>query len=523
MTQSLIIIGAGIAGLSAGCYGQMNGYKTRIFELHDKPGGLCTSWQRGGYTFDGCIEWTIGSKAGTDVNRIFAELGAVQGRQFIEHDVAQRIEASDGRALSVYTNIDQLERHMKELSPADSALIEELCNLGRRLAPFVDLDLEKPYSLLERIKLNIRMMAFLGIMLKYGKITAEAFTARFKDPFLRRALMAFADVNGGTGIPVSGLMYGPAAMHIRDGGYPIGGSLEFARAIERRYLDLGGEMHYRSRVEKILVEADPAGRGDRAAGIRLVDGSEQRADVVISAADGHATIFDMLESRYVSDKVRGYYEKLPMYKSWVQVSLGVARDLSAEAPLVTYWLDEPVDIAGEKIERIDFRHYCMDPCMAPPGKSAVVVMFNSDHAYWKPLYKDPERYQAEKKDIAVKVIDRLERRLPGISGQIEVVDVSTPMTVERYTGNWQGSQEGWLITTDTINIMASGMDKTLPGLTDFYMAGQWVEPGGGVSTSAMSGRGVIRRLCKKDRKKFGASLPAGSQVVQSPLLFPASV
>ncbi|MBI5610229.1 MAG: sigma 54-interacting transcriptional regulator, partial [Deltaproteobacteria bacterium] len=64
------------AGLSAGCYGQMNGYKTRIFELHDKPGGLCTSWKRKGYTFDGCIEWTIGSKAGTPVNRIFAELPA---------------------------------------------------------------------------------------------------------------------------------------------------------------------------------------------------------------------------------------------------------------------------------------------------------------------------------------------------------------------------------------------------------------------------------------------------------------
>ena len=48
---SIIIIGAGIAGLSAGSYGQMNGYRTQIFELHDKPGGLCTAWKRRGYTF----------------------------------------------------------------------------------------------------------------------------------------------------------------------------------------------------------------------------------------------------------------------------------------------------------------------------------------------------------------------------------------------------------------------------------------------------------------------------------------
>ena len=229
MTQSIIIIGAGIAGLSAGCYAQMNGYATRIFELHDKPGGMCTAWKRKGYTFDGCIEWTIGSKAGSDVNRIFAELGAAQGRRFIHHEVCHRIEGSDGRTLTVYTNIDQLERHMKELSPADSAAIEELCNVGRRLTPFVDL--VDPSGLLEGSKMTFGMMPFLGILLRYGKITAEAFAARFSDPFLRRALMAFADINGGTGIPMVGLMYAPAAMHIHDGGSPMGGSLEFAQAI----------------------------------------------------------------------------------------------------------------------------------------------------------------------------------------------------------------------------------------------------------------------------------------------------
>jgi phytoene dehydrogenase-like protein len=86
MSKSIIVIGAGIAGLSAGCYGQMNGYKTQIFELHDKPGGLCTSWKRKGYTFDGCIHWLVGSKAGSSFNRIWQELGAVQGRQMVDHE-----------------------------------------------------------------------------------------------------------------------------------------------------------------------------------------------------------------------------------------------------------------------------------------------------------------------------------------------------------------------------------------------------------------------------------------------------
>jgi phytoene dehydrogenase-like protein len=265
-----------------------------------------------------------------------------------------------------------------------------------------------------------------------------------------------------------------------------------------------------SRVDKILVEVDPSGRGDRAIGIRLVDGTEHRADVVISAADGHATIFNMLAGRYASDRVRDYYEKRSIYPSWVQVSLGVACNLSDEAQTVSYLLDEPIDIAGEKITRIDIRHFCLDPSMAPSGMSSMVVRFIGDHAYWKAIYEDSERYEKEKKNIAAVVIERLEHWLPSISGKIEVVDVATPMSVERYTGNWQGSRMGWLITTDTIMGMTKGMDKMLPGLKEFYMCGQWVEPGGGLPTVAGSGRGVIRMLCNKDKKKFSTSLPKES-------------
>lgn len=497
MAQSIIIIGAGIAGLSAGCYAQMNGYKTRIFELHDKPGGLCTSWKRQGYTFDGCIEWLIGSTPGTAVNRIWQELGAAQGRQFVHHDVYQRVEGDDGRTLSFFTNIDRLEQHLKELAPADADVIEEFCTGVRSFTRFLDVmgSPEGPSSLLDGIKMGVRMLPFMGSLRKYGKMSMEEFAARFSDPLLRQAFRVAVDDL--PDMPAMALMMVLAFMHAGDGCFPTGGSLEFARAIESRYLDLGGEIHYRSRVERILVE------DDRAVGIRLTDGTEHRAEAIISAADGHATIFDMLQGRYASDKVRGYYEKLPIFPSWIQVSLGVARDLSDQAQAVIYLFEEPIDIAGEKCEYIRFRHFCYDPSMAPPGRSALVSTFSSDHSYWKELNKEPERYEAEKKEIAIKVIDQLESRLPGISEQIEVVDVSTPMTVERYTGNWQGSQEGWLITTETFGIvMGKGMDKTLPGLDDFYMCGQWVEPGGGVSTAAVSGRTVVKMICKKDRKKF---------------------
>jgi phytoene dehydrogenase-like protein len=84
--KSIVVISAGIAGLAAGCYGQMNGYDTQIFELDDLPGGLCTAWDRQGYTFDGCIHHLFGSGSGQPFHRMWEELGAVQGRRWFDHD-----------------------------------------------------------------------------------------------------------------------------------------------------------------------------------------------------------------------------------------------------------------------------------------------------------------------------------------------------------------------------------------------------------------------------------------------------
>ena len=63
---------------------------------------------------------------------------------------------------------------------------------------------------------------------------------------------------------------------------------------------------------------------------------------------------------------------------------------------------------------------------------------------------------------------------------MEFVDEATPLSYERYTGNWQGATSGFLLTKETLPMMIQGVPKTLPGLRDFYMAGQWVEPGGSV-------------------------------------------
>jgi phytoene dehydrogenase-like protein len=500
MEKSIIIIGAGIAGLSAGCYGQMNGYRTQIFELHDKPGGLCTSWKRKKYTIDGCLHWLVGSGPSNSFYRIWQELGALPGPHIIDHDEFITIEGEKGKAFVVYTNVDKLEQHMKELAPQDGKVIEKFTNAVRDCAK-VDMPIDKApelYGPLDGPKALAKMLPFLKIMNTWKKISIQDFAQEFTDPFLRQVFPLTFNLPD---FPMMAVLMTLAWMQQKSAGYPEGGSLEFSRTIERRYLNLGGKIHYHSPVNKILV------KDGKAVGVRLADGTEHRGDIVISAADGHATIFQMLEGKYIDKKVQEYYEQLPLFPPLIQVSLGVARSFEGQPRLLLYHLKQPVVIAGKEEKLLGVEIYNFDSTLAPPGKTVLDVKLFSDYEYWKSLKQNPKLYKAEKKKIANQVIDLLDQRFPGLAGQVEMCDVATPMTWERYTGNWQASFEGWLITTRNFGL---SMSKTLPGLENFYMCGQWVEPGGGVPSAALSARNLIQVICKNDKKSFVVNVPPAS-------------
>ena len=496
MEKKIIIIGAGIAGLAAGCYAQMNGYHSEIFELHDLPGGLCMAWERKGYTFDGCIHYLFGSDAGQPFNEVWRELGALDGRPCVDHEELMRVVDTEGRTFCAYADPDRLAAHMKALSPADADLIDSFVDGIRRFRTFDMACLQsRPRSLMsaqELLGLGRAVLPFAGPMARWGRLTAADFGARFQDPLLRRSMPI---IFGWPDIPIMVGMFLLAYMGTGNAGFPLDGSLAFARAVERRYLDLGGTIHYKSQVEKILVE------NDSAVGVRLYNDEVHRADVVVSAADGRGTIFHMLDGAYVDDGLRKLYDGRYRQHAQVQVSLGVNRDLSAEPHWATYLLPEPLLIAGEERTEIGIKHYCFDPGLAPAGKSSVIAMLESSYDYWQRIY-GRRLYDMEQLQVADSVIDFLESRYPGIRGQVEVKDVATPLSYERYTGNWHGATTGWLLTDRTMLMLVQGMDKTLPGLENFYMAGHWVEPGGSVPVVAMSGRNVIQLICAADRRPF---------------------
>jgi phytoene dehydrogenase-like protein len=495
--NSIIIIGAGFAGLAAGIYAQMNGYQTQIFEMHNKPGGLCTSWERKGYTIDCCIHWLVGSSPKSGMHDFWEEAGIAQNREFINMDEYFHLEGPDGRTLVFYTDIDRLEKHLLEFSPQDADVIREFIR-GIKICLAFDQP-SKHTPLLKRLVKQVKLI--LGFIIngkkiqKWMKISCQDFAHRFKDPLLRKA---FEEI----WIPEFSMffmLFTFAYLHTQNAGYPLGGSMPMSKALEERYKSLGGTIHYNNRVEKILTD------GNKATGIRLEDGTEHRCSRVISAADGYSTIFKMLDGKYADEKIRGIYDKWPMFSPLIFAGIGVNRtfgDMPFSVSGFSFPLKEPVEIGEAKRDRLYVHLYNHDPSMAPAGKTVLTIMINTDYEYWKKLAQNKTAYLHKKEEIANKLIELLDQRFPGISSQVEVIDIATPMTFERYTGNWKGSFEGWLITPENASVIMKPMSQSLPGLGNFYMCGQWIEPGGGLPTGIMSGRRLIKSLCKEDRKKF---------------------
>ena len=486
--KTMIIIGAGIAGLSTGIYGQVNGYRTLLLEMHDKPGGLCTAWQRKDYVFDGCIHHLAGAGPASKYYPIWEELGASQ-LEMDFHDLFVKCEAADGSQFNVFTNIKRLENHLKELAPEDAKLIDQYISAMRRFTHFELLGLPL-YNKSEMVRFSPHLIH----LPRWMKVTLHDFASRFKNPFLRRVFPYLQ--YGIPQVPLGVHLGFMAGCHNRTLGTPQADSLTFARSLEQRYLDLGGEMVCRAKAEKILVE------GGRAVGVRLADASEHRADIVVSAADGHSTIFGMLEGKYVNGLIRDFYACPPEDSQpfAVFVCLGVARDISGEPPALCYFTELPVSIGGQAQTHINVELYG-GPHYATAGKGVIIVPVESTYKYWASLYQDKNLYSETKEQTAAKVIEILENRFPGLRQQIEVVDVATPVTTERFTGNYEGRQP-WTPPRSSFNVMLKGLSRTLPGLKRFYMVGHWADAMVGISTAALSGRKLIQHLCNQERRPF---------------------
>ncbi len=486
--KSVLIIGAGVAGLSAGIHARLKGFKAVIHESHSLPGGMCAAWKRKGYLFEGCLHYVMltGTKAIHAFYRVWEELGLLPGLPLVQPGSFHSFRDAAGRTLTIYGDADRLEADLLALSPADRWEIRRLCAAIRHLSWMIREPGPSPLMKLRRI---LHMGAALVILSRMGGLSLGDYAARFKDPLISSALSGlFVCPDFG----FAQLAFILAGWHLGAVAYPEGGSLALARALEKRFLDLGGSIVYRSRVSKIAVE------GGRARGLVLSNGSFADADAVIAACDGRTVLQEMLGGAFTPPALLRRYDSQPLYESFVQVSLGLAMDLCGTPHALKARTSAEYELAGRKRNELWFQHFAFVPGMAPEGKTALTVLYPTDFSFWEGFsYPGPE-YKAEKERILALTVELLEEFLPGIGGRIETSDVATPLSVRRYTATWKGAL-GFVMTPDLSSEMTMKTQYRLPGISGFYLAGQWAK-GFGLPTAALSGKEAVQAFCKDQKR-----------------------
>jgi phytoene dehydrogenase-like protein len=494
MSKKILIIGGGVAGLSAGIYARLNGFDAEIAEMHSITGGQCTAWDRKGYRFDYCLHWLVGTRKGP-FNDIWKETGVLNDNvEIIDHEIHTKVYADDGSEFILFTNLDKWEAYLISLAPDDSDSIRKMCTDMRKsafLQPYSDPPGIRKLSTV--LKSGFSMMPVIALFMKYGKKNTNEYFDRlgFKNEKLKSY---FRSIFGSRDFSALAFIMMFAWFNQKNAGYLIGGSLPMARRMTDRFLGLGGVLTSRTRIEKIIVEDGVA------KGAVTSDGRTIYADYVISAADGYSTIFRMLEGKFVSKKITHAYKNWELFTPLVQVSFGLRKMYPSDTP-VESWIKNGLKIGMTPVENgYSLMNYWFDRTMAPEGKSVIVMRFESPWKLWEGLAGDA--YKMEKAAIEKEARELLEKRYPGISGEIELCDVATPLTDVSYTGVWKGSYEGFLPSSKN---MMDNLPPRLPGLKKFYMAGQWLFPGGGLPPAGQSGKWAIQFICREERKEFRAT------------------
>lgn len=485
--KKVVIIGAGISGLTAGIYLQKAGVPTEIYEKNQIPGGQCTGWKREGYFIDNCIHWLTGTGEGSGLHELWKEVGALgQGVELYHKDKFYTSEL-DGETLTFWRDKERTRKELLALSPEDQDEINKLMD-AVLLAESMTVPVDKSFDMMnpiEFMKLGMSMTDMGKVMKQYGKMDIRELAERFHHPLIRQALIDYMP----PGYQAYAFVVSYATVTSGNGDIPRGGSLQMVLRMVKRYEELGGKLHTGAEVEKVLVN------GKRAEGIKLTSGDTVKADYVICASDVSHTFGRLLDEAYMPKQFRKLYQERELYPviSGFHVAFGVEGNLP-DAKETNVFPCRPVTIGTSVARRMSINNYSYEPEFAPDGHTILqsnFVQTEEDYAYWMRLYEDKEAYESRKRELSEEILQRLLDRYPDLAGKVKILDVWTPATYYRYCYAYHGAYMGFIETKKAKNHNIPGKIKDL---SNVMLASQWLMGAGGLPTAAAMGKFAAQRI-----------------------------
>jgi phytoene dehydrogenase-like protein len=498
-----IVVGAGMGGLSTAAFLSMAGLKVAMFEKHDKPGGYMTSFKLHGVRFDAGIE-SLPELAPDDTLGSFLSLWGVE-IPTIERRENVRVftESGDYRFRG-----GSLVEDFRAAFPGRRREVDRFFAINGRMVDRMTADgPPKPpdeMSFLDKVAFGVRSLAKNPDMVRFGLKSGYNVIGRtFGGGELGAAILGKVYHD----IAYLGYAYRWEQVRRQRLRYPMGGMQAVSDAVAGVTLSRGGRLFLKTGVRRILVEAG------RAVGVEDETGTVHYADIVVCSAPLPRALDSLLAGTSALDPLRKAAARRAIFPSAALVFLGMDASYDPGAEYVALsssfdtctrgsWTAETVPLI--LVQSSDYDGGPLRPAF---------IMASLGHEYADRWASGPNgergREYAQVKDKAARIfVDRFDRRLPkGFREAIRFSVAATPLTLERYTGNAEGSFMGF-------HCRAGEYGRFFPQATPIsglYFAGQWVFPGFGVAGVAASGYYCANTILGKAGVDLKAVISAGSR------------
>lgn len=509
----IIVIGAGVSGLmSASLFGRF-GYRVCVLEMDARPGGYIAGFSRLEYRFDSAIHWLNQCGKNGLVTRAFSFIGKDFPKVAIQHNIRRyRVNEND---YLVTTDVDAFKRKLQEDFPEDQQGIERFFRDAKRIGRsfenfrFINRNMST-MNLFEKARRGIQMLRFVIPFIPHVRFSGEKGVEKglkryFTNPKLLELFSSEPDLLSCL-IPISW-------SYIQD--YqtpPKGGSQTFAEWLAHVNHFYGNDIHFKSKVSRILVKEKVA------YGVEYQNKGEIRqvyGKYVIAACDVKNLYEKYLPQEISNPKFLKRLDDAELYASAFTLSL--ALDCTGEE---LGFGEEILYIADAKLDRSKLGNGApetsgihvisgsvRDKTLAPKGKGTLTIFipsFIEQYQHWGTEMDDTGNYtrgtdyKDTKQKVANILIDRIEKALDiDLCSHIVYLDIATPITHQRYTGNRNGTMMGARPGKSNMQAKIAHYKTPVPNV---FLSGHWAELGGGIPVAVRAALNSTLLVLKAENK-----------------------